>query len=65
MAVETGMRTEVGRIAHMINEEEAPETPLQRKLAQTGKTLGIAAVLICLAIFLMGLIQSIPRWRCS
>ena len=60
VAVETGMRTEVGRIAHMINEEEAPETPLQRKLAQTGKTLGIAAVLICLAIFLMGLIQSIP-----
>lgn len=59
VAVETGMRTEVGKIAHLINEEKAPETPLQRRLAQTGKLLGICAVLICLAIFLMGLIQHI------
>ena len=50
----TSMQTEVGRIAHMISDQEAPQTPLQRKLEQTGRWLGIGALIICAVIFLMG-----------
>lgn len=55
----TAMQTEVGRIAHMISDQEAPQTPLQRKLEQTGRWLGIGALIICAVIFLMGLFQHI------
>ena len=57
IVVETGMTTEVGKIAGMINETEKQETPLQRKLNKLSKTLGIAALVICVVIFLVGLIQ--------
>jgi len=59
----TGMDTEVGKIAGMIMEHEAPDTPLQRKLEATGKTLGLAALAICAVIFIMGLISHIPPFR--
>lgn len=59
IVVATGMNTQVGKIAHMINVEESPQTPLQRKLAQTGKMLGTGALLICLVIFVMGLFQKV------
>ena len=57
IVVETGMTTEVGKIAGMINSTEKQETPLQTKLNKLGKTLGIAALAICVFIFLIGLIQ--------
>lgn len=57
IVVETGMTTEVGKIAGMINETEKQETPLQNKLNKLGKTLGIAALLICIFIFVIGLLQ--------
>ncbi len=57
IVVETGMTTEVGKIAGMINNTEKQETPLQQKLNKLGKTLGIAALAICVCIFLVGLIQ--------
>ena len=57
IVVETGMTTEVGKIAGMINETEKQETPLQTKLNKLGKTLGIAALAICAFIFIIGLIQ--------
>ena len=57
IVVETGMTTEVGKIAGMINKTEKQETPLQQKLNRLGKTLGIAALSICVLIFLIGLIQ--------
>ena len=57
IVVETGMTTEVGKIAGIINETEKQETPLQQKLNKLGKTLGIAALAICIVIFLIGLIQ--------
>ncbi|MDR2648312.1 MAG: HAD-IC family P-type ATPase, partial [Clostridiales bacterium] len=60
---ETGMDTEVGKIAGMIMEHDAPDTPLQRKLEATGKTLGLAALGICAMIFLMGLIRHIPPFH--
>ena len=57
IVVETGMTTEVGKIAEMINDTEKQETPLQQKLNKLGKTLGIAALAICVFIFVIGLIQ--------
>ena len=57
IVVETGMTTEVGKIAGMINSTEKQETPLQTKLNKLGKTLGIAALAICAFIFVVGLIQ--------
>jgi len=63
VVTDTGMNTEVGKIADMIMEHEAPDTPLQRKLEATGKTLGLAALGICLLIFLIGLLQHIPPFR--
>ena len=57
IVVETGMTTEVGKIAGMINSTEKQETPLQQKLNKLGKTLGIAAIIICVIIFVIGLIQ--------
>ena len=57
IVVETGMTTEVGKIAGMINSTEKQETPLQQKLNKLGKTLGIVALIICAVIFVVGLIQ--------
>ena len=57
IVVETGMTTEVGKIAGMINNTEKQETPLQQKLNKLGKTLGIVALAICAFIFVVGLIQ--------
>lgn len=60
VVTQTGMQTQVGKIAGMINDGEATQTPLQNKLEQIGKMLGIGAMIICGLIFVMGLIQSIP-----
>ena len=57
IVVETGMNTEVGKIAEMISGAEEQETPLQKKLNNLGKTLGIVALVICLVIFVIGIIQ--------
>lgn len=59
VVVETGMSTQVGEIAKLINEEDSPQTPLQNKLAQTGKYLGIGILIICFVIFILGIIQNI------
>ncbi len=57
IVVETGMTTEVGKIAKMINSSEKQETPLQKKLDKLGKTLGIVALVICMLIFIVGIIE--------
>ncbi len=57
IVVETGMTTEVGKIAGMLDTTEEQITPLQDKLNKLGKTLGIAALAICAFIFIVGLIQ--------
>lgn len=54
-----GMDTKVGKIANMIIQEEAPETPIQKKLGQVGKALGIVCLAICLVIFIIGIIKNI------
>lgn len=56
----TGMNTEVGHIAKLILNDATPDTPLQKRLAKTGKLLGIAALSICLFIFLLGILQGRP-----
>ncbi len=56
----TGMNTELGHIAGMIAEEAAPDTPLQKKLNHTGKVLGTVALLICLALFIIGIFKNQP-----
>ncbi len=57
IVVETGMTTEVGKIAGMLDNTEEQITPLQEKLNKLGKTLGIVAIAICVVIFMIGLIQ--------
>ena len=57
IVVETGMNTEVGKIAGMLNSTEKSETPLQQRLNRLGKTLGIASLAICAVIFVIGLLQ--------
>jgi len=53
----TGMNTEIGKIAKMLDESETEMTPLQKKLAELSKILGIAAVAICTLIFIISVIQ--------
>ena len=57
IVVNTGMNTEVGKIAGMLDNAEKQETPLQQKLNDLGKTLGIACLAICAVIFVIGLLQ--------
>lgn len=59
----TGTETEMGNIASMIMSAQTRETPLQKKLSQIGKTLGIAALLICAAIFTIGILKSVPPFE--
>ncbi|WP_083461598.1 cation-translocating P-type ATPase [Thermanaerothrix daxensis] len=57
VVVSTGMRTQLGMIATLLQSMEEEETPLQRKLDQLGRTLGIAALVICGLVFLTGILQ--------
>jgi Ca2+-transporting ATPase len=54
IVVSTGMRTQIGMIAKMLQAVEHEPTPLQRRLDTVGKTLGWAALTICAAVFLVG-----------
>lgn len=56
IVTDTGMNTEVGKIASMLVEED-DKTPLQEKLAETGKWLGFGAIAICVLIFVIGMLQ--------
>lgn len=60
VVVETGMNTKVGEIANMIMENEAPETPIQKKLNGVSKVLGTVCLVICLVIFVIGIFKKIP-----
>lgn len=57
VVVNTGHESEIGKIATMIQSFEDETTPLQRKLNQLGKVLGIATIVICIVIFGIGLLQ--------
>ncbi len=55
----TGMKTEMGKIANLLNNEEDDSTPLQKKLAQLGKYLGFVAIGACAIIFAVGAINKL------
>ena len=56
VVVTTGMQTEVGKIARMLQLAPDTETPMSRRLGLLGKTLGIAALVICGLIFIVGIL---------
>lgn len=60
VVTDTGMKTEMGKIANLLEGAGETKTPLQEKLAQLGKYLGIVALVACAVIFVIGLINKIP-----
>lgn len=57
LVTSTGGKTEIGKIASMIQSIEEEDTPLQKKLDQLGKILGIATIVISIAVFIIGTFQ--------
>lgn len=57
VVVGTGMHTEIGKIASLINTEVNTKTPLEIRLDKLGKTLGIIAIIICVLIFIIAMLQ--------
>lgn len=57
--VETGMNTELGKIAESIQTIEVDKTPLQKQLDTTGKQIGIVVLILCIVIFLVGIAAKI------
>ncbi|MBP7332897.1 MAG: HAD-IC family P-type ATPase, partial [Firmicutes bacterium] len=55
VVVDTGMNTELGRIARLLDDSVPESTPLQQRLGKLGKTLGIAAASIVVLVFIIGL----------
>ena len=60
IVVETGMQTQLGRIATLIQEVESQETPLQRQLEQVGSLLAVAGIIIAALVMVIGIIQNEP-----
>jgi len=56
----TGMDTEMGKIANLLESADESKTPLQEKLAKLGTYLGFVAIAACVVIFVIGLINKIP-----
>ena len=56
VVVGTGMQTEVGKIAHMLQNTQQTETPMNKRLGQLGKVLGYVALGICVFIFIIGVL---------
>ena len=57
VVVDTGMRTQLGLIATMLQSVESEETPLQRRLDQLGRTLSIASLILVAIVFVVALID--------
>ena len=57
VVVGTGMNTEIGKIASIINKEVKSRTPLEVRLDKLGKNLGIIAIVICVLIFIIAMLQ--------
>ncbi len=60
LVTNTGMDTEIGKIAEMLEAQEKIKTPLQHKLEELGKWLGVIALSVCIVIFLIGFFQGRP-----
>ncbi len=57
IVVGTGMNTEVGKIADMLDEQDETDTPIKRKLNSVGKILSLVGLIVCVLIFAIGLIN--------
>ena len=57
IVVRTGMKTEIGKIAEMMQSEKEKQTPLQLTLAKFGKLLGIAVIIVSIIVFLTGILR--------
>lgn len=60
IVVATGMQTQLGRIATLIQDVEQQETPLQRQLAQVGTLLAVTGVFIAIIVMIIGLARGEP-----
>ena len=58
IVVATGMKTTIGQIAEMIQSVEDEDTPLQKKLDQLGKTLGIGSLIVCGLVFVVAIVRA-------
>ncbi len=65
IVVSTGMHTEVGKIATMLNNADETDTPLKQNLTQLGKTLTIMILAICVIVFAVGVLKANPADRNS
>jgi len=57
LVVATGMATELGKVAGLLDHDSDRSTPLQRRLAVFGKRLALAIIAICVVIFLVGILR--------
>lgn len=57
IVIGTGMNTQIGKIAEMLNVDKSETTPLQQKLNVFGKILGISCIAVCVIIFILGIIR--------
>lgn len=59
-AVATGERSQMGRVSTMLDEIKEPETPLQKKLGELGKTLAVICLAVCVVVFIAGVLRGEP-----
>jgi Ca2+-transporting ATPase len=60
LVVATGMRTELGKIASLLVDGDQSKTPMQKRLADFGKKLAVAALAICTLVFAIGIVRGEP-----
>jgi Ca2+-transporting ATPase len=60
VVVATGMNTELGKIAALLSDDSEIKTPMQKRLARFGKLLALAALAICMLVFIVGVLRGEP-----
>ncbi len=63
VVVETGMRTQVGSIAGMLDETDELQTPMKRKLNHVGKVLSLVGIIVAVLMFCVGLLYDVSKWQ--